>query len=795
MADENVDKNVDVQSFLTELRELAVVVGEDCPAGHRKDPSSGRCLPMGSIDHTEETRSVNVDYGPEWRGEVDKKDTTPQIATEVAIDADEMDEPESCAEGTTFSFVQRKCISVEEAEQEDTEEFARDEEGNPLLVDEEEAKNGHEEVIALDPEGRKDTVNFECPTNQFFDRKLRLCIPLNKDTVLASEMFDDEFKKAVATFARLAMTSSDPVDGHKHVATLDMDGNGVTSIGGHPAHSHTVKKFEVAPQSGEHNGEKYVSQHPGVAVPEEMRVEKMEDFGSQETGAPLKGGQRKALPASSFGVPGKRKFPLDTCGRVRNAMARFNQGKGLTGSEKATLRRKILSRAKACGIEVRNFGKANTEEEFSAVVQELITMENKTEEARLEVYRAAAREQGPCPPGMRWDSAANRCGHTRGFVQEVAANGHEDVVALQPDGRRDTVGFNCPPGEFFDFSNRRCVPLDPSRKPGSTTDKANEEEAQRDLTAQPEGRPVRLPIDCPKDTIWNKDRNECIPLDSSKKTKSEEEEAALPDFIKKIQEKKKNGKDGDDKNGKNGKKKKKGFVPFTKKSKSEEEDGAVHPGTTTTNGPGKKKGPGCPEGQFMNPVTKKCQPRAGAFKGKSEQEDAQVQQSNREGLTVEVPGRVKIPVDCPPGTAWNAVRRVCSPLSTMDKNRPDGDAGPQNVKSVASRMSTAQLIQALDAIIAEEAGTKEKSKVLAKELPNAAFPPSLVSDTRRSLMHHAPGVEDPYDTASVDVARLRNSLFRSTAVKGFSDKAIEDAIDHLLFHAREIVAERIEKKS
>ena len=57
---------------------------------------------------------------------------------------------------------------------------------------------------------------------------------------------------------------------------------------------------------------------------------------------------------------------------------RFNQGKGLTSGEKATLRRKILAKARTCGIEVKNFGKANTSEEFAAVVQELIIMETKT---------------------------------------------------------------------------------------------------------------------------------------------------------------------------------------------------------------------------------------------------------------------------------------------------------------------------------------------------------------------------------------------------------------------------------
>jgi len=217
---------------------------------------------------------------------------------------------------------------------------------------------------------------------------------------------------------------------------------------------------------------------------------------------------------------------------------------------------------------------------------------------------------------MNWDAANTRCTKVRGFVEEIA--NHSDIVNKQPEGRRDPVGFNCPSGEFFDFTNRRCLPLDPSQKPGTTTTKADEDEdaADRTLAPQPKGRPTRLPIDCPKDTIWNKDRNECIPLDSSKKTKSDEEEAALPDFIQKMIDKKK-GKKGDKKDDKKKK----------KKAKSDEDEAQ-----TTPNGPGKKKGPGCPEGEFMNPITKKCQPRKGAFKGKSEKEDAEnAQPDNREG--------------------------------------------------------------------------------------------------------------------------------------------------------------------
>ena len=196
----------------------------------------------------------------------------------------------------------------------------------------------------------------------------------------------------------------------------------------------------------------------------------------------------------------------------------------------------------------------------------------------------------------------------------------------------------------------------------------------------------------------------------------------------------------------------------------------------------------------MNPVTKKCMPRKGAFKGA---EEADANPGNREGLTPAPEGKVQHQSDCPPNTAWDAKNKICRPIDSMAKDRPSG-ASPQSPKSTADEvqsMSLAKLVSALDELIKQLGDTKEKSKVVAKELPNAAFPPSLVSDSHRSLMHHKSDVVDPYDTASVDVIRLRNSLFRSATVKGFSEKAVEDAVDHLLFHAREIVAENLGKKS
>jgi hypothetical protein len=49
--------------------------------------------------------------------------------------------------------------------------------------------------------------------------------------------------------------------------------------------------------------------------------------------------KRKSLPKSSFGVPSKRKYPLDTKGRARNALARVAQHG--TSSEKAQVRKAV----------------------------------------------------------------------------------------------------------------------------------------------------------------------------------------------------------------------------------------------------------------------------------------------------------------------------------------------------------------------------------------------------------------------------------------------------------------------
>jgi hypothetical protein len=49
--------------------------------------------------------------------------------------------------------------------------------------------------------------------------------------------------------------------------------------------------------------------------------------------------QRKKLPSSVFAEPGKRKYPLDTKNRAKNALARVSQHG--SPAEKAAVRRKV----------------------------------------------------------------------------------------------------------------------------------------------------------------------------------------------------------------------------------------------------------------------------------------------------------------------------------------------------------------------------------------------------------------------------------------------------------------------
>lgn len=58
--------------------------------------------------------------------------------------------------------------------------------------------------------------------------------------------------------------------------------------------------------------------------------------------AKLTGKQRKNLPKSKFALPGKRRYPIDTKARARNALARAAQNE--SKSTQKTIRAKVTRR-------------------------------------------------------------------------------------------------------------------------------------------------------------------------------------------------------------------------------------------------------------------------------------------------------------------------------------------------------------------------------------------------------------------------------------------------------------------
>lgn len=62
--------------------------------------------------------------------------------------------------------------------------------------------------------------------------------------------------------------------------------------------------------------------------------------------------KRRSLPKSSFAVPGKRKYPIDTPARARNALARVSQFG--TPAEKKAVRAKVRKRYPSIGKKKRS---------------------------------------------------------------------------------------------------------------------------------------------------------------------------------------------------------------------------------------------------------------------------------------------------------------------------------------------------------------------------------------------------------------------------------------------------------
>jgi len=62
--------------------------------------------------------------------------------------------------------------------------------------------------------------------------------------------------------------------------------------------------------------------------------------------------ERNAIPETQYAFPKERKEPLENAEHVRNAVARFNQVKGVSESEKDAAWKRIQKAAKKFGVEL-----------------------------------------------------------------------------------------------------------------------------------------------------------------------------------------------------------------------------------------------------------------------------------------------------------------------------------------------------------------------------------------------------------------------------------------------------------
>jgi hypothetical protein len=68
---------------------------------------------------------------------------------------------------------------------------------------------------------------------------------------------------------------------------------------------------------------------------------------------PLDAAERNDLPASVYAFPSKRKEPLTNASHVRNAIARFDQVKGVTDQEREQAFTNIKAAARHYGVEMK----------------------------------------------------------------------------------------------------------------------------------------------------------------------------------------------------------------------------------------------------------------------------------------------------------------------------------------------------------------------------------------------------------------------------------------------------------
>src|SRR5688572_28210492 len=73
---------------------------------------------------------------------------------------------------------------------------------------------------------------------------------------------------------------------------------------------------------------------------------------TRRRGNELAAEERDALPDSTYAFPKERKEPLNDASHVRNAIARFDQVRGVTDQERAEAFQRIKRAAKKFGVEM-----------------------------------------------------------------------------------------------------------------------------------------------------------------------------------------------------------------------------------------------------------------------------------------------------------------------------------------------------------------------------------------------------------------------------------------------------------
>ena len=76
--------------------------------------------------------------------------------------------------------------------------------------------------------------------------------------------------------------------------------------------------------------------------------------------------ERNQMSDTTYAFPKERKEPLNNASHVRNAIARFDQVKGVSAAEKKTAFRKIKSAAKKFGVDMSSTSASELRKKGSA---------------------------------------------------------------------------------------------------------------------------------------------------------------------------------------------------------------------------------------------------------------------------------------------------------------------------------------------------------------------------------------------------------------------------------------------